>query len=68
MTEQAPLISARLRITEIGPAGHWILQEQPRQILDADPVPHPGRRVGDRFDVTRDWRGIAKANVAKEET
>ena len=35
MTEQAPLISANPRTTEIGPAGHWILQEQPRQILDA---------------------------------
>jgi hypothetical protein len=35
MTEQAQLISADPRTTEIGPAGHWILQEQPRQSLDA---------------------------------
>jgi pimeloyl-ACP methyl ester carboxylesterase len=35
MTKQAQLISADPRTTEIGPAGHWIPQEQPRQILDA---------------------------------
>lgn len=35
MTKQAQLITADPRTTEIGPAGHWILQEQPNQILDA---------------------------------
>ncbi len=35
MTKQAQLISADPRMTEIGPAGHWIPQEQPGQILDA---------------------------------
>ncbi len=35
MTKQAQLISADPCTTEIGPDGHWILQEQPGLILDA---------------------------------
>jgi haloacetate dehalogenase len=35
MTEQGRAISARSRAVEIAPAGHWLLQQQPQQVLDA---------------------------------
>jgi pimeloyl-ACP methyl ester carboxylesterase len=47
MTEQGRTISSRSRAVEIGPAGHWVLQEQPQQILDAL-LPHMAERGGPR--------------------
>jgi haloacetate dehalogenase len=47
MTEQGRTISSRSRAVEIGPAGHWVLQQQPQQILDAL-LPHMAERGGPR--------------------
>jgi haloacetate dehalogenase len=35
MSDQARVISSKAQAVEIGPAGHWVLQQQPAKTLDA---------------------------------